>query len=79
MSKGDPIVIASGETVDLFSDSFPFGSEIAGMGCSPDGNSGQFAVELEMQATGQQVTKTFDVSYIGSEEVYDCEITINEA
>ena len=79
MSKSDPIVISPGETVDLFSDSFPFGSEIGGMGCSPEGNSGQFTVELEMQATGQQVTKKFDVSYIGSDEVYDCEITINEA
>jgi len=77
--KEDHIVISAGETVDLFSDSFPFGSEIGGMGCSIDGNSGQFTVVLETQNTSQQVTKEFDVRYTDSSEMYDCEITINEA
>jgi hypothetical protein len=75
----DHILISAGETVDLFSDSFPFGSEIGGMGCSTDGNSGQFTVVLETQNTGQQVTKAFDVRYTDSSEMYDCEISINEA
>jgi len=78
MNKTDSVVIQAGETVDLFSDSFPFGSEIGGMGCTLQGNSGQFTVELETQTTDQLVTKTFDVEYSGSEEVYDCEITIGE-
>lgn len=74
----DHIVISADETVDLFSDSFPFGSEIGGMGCSTDGNSGQFTVVLETQNTGQQVTKAFDVKYTDSSEMYNCEIIINE-
>lgn len=76
----DSVVVPVGETVDLFSDSFPFGSEIGeeGMGCSTDGNSGQFTVVLETRVTGQQVTKAYNVEYTGSDEMQNCEITISE-
>jgi len=42
----ESVVVSAGETADLFSDSFPFGSEIGGegMGRSTDGNSGQFTI-----------------------------------
>jgi hypothetical protein len=75
------VVVGAGETVDIFSDSFPFGSEIGedGMGCSTDGNSGQFTVVLETRTTGQQVTKSYDVEYTGSDEMQNCEVTISEA
>jgi hypothetical protein len=74
-------VVPAGETIDLFSDSFPFGSEIGdeGMGCSTDGNSGQFTVALETRVTGQEVTKSYSVEYTGSDEMQNCEITISEA
>lgn len=77
----DSVVIPAGETVDLFSDSFPFGSEIGdeGMGCSTDGNSGKFTVGLETRVTGQEVTKSYNVEYTGSDEMQNCEITISEA
>ncbi|WP_083861970.1 hypothetical protein [Halogeometricum pallidum] len=77
----DSVVVPAGETVDLFSDSFPFGSEIGdeGMGCSTDGNSGQFTVVLETQVTGQEVAKSHNVEYTGSDGMQNCEITISEA
>jgi hypothetical protein len=77
----DSVVVPAGATVDLFSDSFPFGSEIGddGMGCSTDGNSGQFTVALETRVTGQEVTKSYSVEYTGSDEMQNCEITISEA
>ncbi|MFC4552439.1 hypothetical protein [Halorussus sp. GCM10023401] len=77
----DSVVVPAGETVDLFSDSFPFGSEIGdeGMGCSTDGNSGQFTVALETRVTGQEVTKSYSVEYTGSDEMQNCEIKISEA
>ncbi|WP_224338382.1 hypothetical protein [Haloprofundus halobius] len=77
----DSVVIPAGETVDLFSDSFPFGSEIGdeGMGCSTDGNSGKFTVGLETRVIGQEVTKSYNVEYTDSDEMQNCEITISEA
>lgn len=76
----DSVVVPAGETVDLFSDSFPFGSEIGdeGLGCSTDGNSGQFTVILETRVTGQEITKAYSVEYTDSDEMQNCEITISE-
>lgn len=74
------VLIPSGETSDLFSSSFPFGTETAdGMGCSPDGNSGQFTVAVETQVSGDQVSKPYEVQYTGSNDMTDCEITIMES
>ena len=76
----DRVVVPPGETVDLFSNSFPFGSEgEEGMGCSPDGNSGQFTAVVESRVSGNQVTGTYDVQYTGSEDMTDCEVTITES
>jgi len=77
----ESVVVSTGETADLFSDSFPFGSEIGeeGMGCSTDGNSGQFTIVLETRVAGQQVTKTYNVEYTGADEMQNCKITISEA
>ncbi|WP_276302550.1 hypothetical protein [Halorussus lipolyticus] len=76
----DNVVVPAGKTVALFSDSFPFGSEIGneGMGCSTDGNSGQFTVVLETRVTGQEITKSYGVEYTGSDEMQNCEIAISE-
>jgi len=80
MHETDRVVVSPGETADLFSNSFPFGSESEdGMGCSPDGNSGQFTVIVETQVSGNRVTSTYDVQYSGSDEMTDCEVTITEA
>jgi len=80
MHKTDRVVVSPGETADLFSNSFPFGSESEdGMGCAPDGNSGQFTVIVETQVSGNRVTSTYDVQYSGSDEMTDCEVTITEA
>jgi hypothetical protein len=80
MYETEQVVVAPGETVDLFSNSFPFGSESEkGMGCSPDGNSGQFTVLVETRVNGNEITKAFDVEYSGSEEMSDCEVAITEA
>ena len=80
MHEIDRVVVSPGETADLFSNSFPFGSESEdGMGCSPDGNSGQFTVIVETQVSGNRVTSTYDVQYSGSDEMTDCEVTITEA
>ena len=80
MYETEQAVVAPEETVDLFSNSFPFGSESEiGMGCSPDGNSGRFTVLVTTRADGNEVTKAFDVEYSGSTEMSDCEVTITEA
>ncbi|QRY26034.1 hypothetical protein [Halobacterium sp. BOL4-2] len=80
MHETDRVVVSPGKTADLFSNSFPFGSESEdGMGCSPDGNSGQFTVIVETQVSGNRVTSTYDVQYSGSDEMTDCEVTITEA
>jgi len=80
MYETEQVVISPGETTDLFSSSFPFGSESEeGMGCSPDGNSGQFTVTVRTQVGGDQVSKSFDVQYSGSTEMSDCEVSITEA
>jgi hypothetical protein len=77
----DSVVVPVSETVDLFCDSYPFGSEIGeeGMGCSTDGNSGQFTVVLETRVTGQEITKAYSVEYTGSDEMQNCDIKISEA
>lgn len=73
------VTVAPGETIDLFSNSFPFGSEAEdGMGCSTDGNSGQFTVIVETRVSGNQVTSGYDVQYSGSNEMTNCEVTITE-
>lgn len=80
MYEADQVVVSPGETIDLFSNSFPFGSESeGGMGCSPDGNSGQFTVIVETRVSRNRVTSTYDVQYSGSDEMTDCEVTITEA
>lgn len=80
MYEADQVVVSPGETIDLFSNSFPFGSESeSGMGCSPDGNSGQFTVIVETRVSGNRATSTYDVQYSGSDEMTDCEVTITEA
>jgi len=78
--KTDQVVVPPGETVDLFSYSFPFGSTSAeGMGCSVDGNQGQFTVNIETTVRNTSVTNNFDVEYEGATEMHECEITITEA
>ena len=80
MYETEQVVISPGETTDLFSSSFPFGSESEeGMGCSPDGNSGQFTVTVRTQVGGDQVSESFNVQYSGSTEMSDCEVSITEA
>ncbi|QRV18073.1 hypothetical protein JMJ58_24435 (plasmid) [Haloterrigena salifodinae] len=80
MYETEQVLIPPGETRDLFSNSYPFGSESdEGMGCSPEGNSGQFTVTVETQIGGNQVSNTFDVQYSGSTEMSDCEVSITEA
>ncbi|MDS0300949.1 hypothetical protein NDI76_19565 [Halogeometricum sp. S1BR25-6] len=74
------VVIPPGETIDLFSSSFPFGTETAdGMGCSPDGNNGQFTVSVRTQVSGDQVSKTYEAQYTGSNDMTNCEVTITES
>ncbi|WP_276274193.1 hypothetical protein [Haloarcula litorea] len=80
MYETEQVLIPPGETRDLFSNSYPFGSESdEGMGCSPEGNSGQFTVTVETQIGGNQVSNSFDVQYSGSTEMSDCEVSITEA
>ncbi|MCU4719589.1 hypothetical protein [Halapricum hydrolyticum] len=75
----EQVVIAPGETIDLFSSSFPFGTETEnGMGCSPDGNSGQFTVTVETRVEGNRISKSYEVQYSGSDDMTDCEVTITE-
>ncbi len=80
MHETDRVVVSPGETADLFSSSFPFGTETEdGMGCSPDGNSGEFTVIVETRVGGNQVSSTYNVQYTGSDDMTDCEVTITEA
>ncbi len=80
MHETDRVVVSPGETADLFSSSFPFGTETEdGMGCSPDGNSGEFTVTVETRVGGNQVSSTYNVQYTGSDDMTDCEVTITEA
>ena len=75
----DNVVVPVGDTVDVFSGSFPFGSvSEGGVGCSPDGNSGEFTVTLETAVKASAVVQTFQVQYTGSTQIDDCEITISE-
>ena len=80
MHETDRVVVSPGETADLCSSSFPFGTETEdGMGCSPDGNSGQFTVIVEKRVGGNRVTSTYNVQYTGSNDMTDCEVTITGA
>jgi len=73
----EEVVIAPRETIDLFSSSFPFGTETEnGMGCSPDGNRGQFTVTVETRVEGNQISKSYEVQYSGSNDLTDCAVTI---
>ncbi|RLM83994.1 hypothetical protein D3D02_15505 [Halobellus sp. Atlit-38R] len=75
----EQVVIAPGETIDLFSSSFAFGTETEnGMGCSPDGNSGQFIVTVETRVEGNRISEVYDVVYSGSNDMTDCDVTITE-
>lgn len=74
----EQMVISPGKSVDLFSSSFPFGSESeSGMGCSPDGNSGKFSVTIETSVDGKSHTRSFAVQYSGSDDMTDCKVTIS--
>ena len=76
----EQVVIAPDETIDLFSSSFPFGTESEnGMGCSPHGNSGQFTATVETRAEGNRTSKTYEVRYSESNDMTDCEVTITES
>ena len=78
--EAEQVIIPPQKTVDLFSSSFPFGSTAEdGMGCSPDGNSGQFTVIVQTQVGGDNRSNSFDVQYTDSTEMSDCEISITEA
>jgi len=76
----EQVVVPAGAERDLFSGSLPFGAETpSGMGCSTDGNSGQFTVTLMTAVRTPSVTQTYDVQYSGSSDMTDCEVTITEA
>lgn len=80
MYEVEEVVIPPGETTNLFSSSFPFGSESEeGMGCSTEGNSGQFSVTVRTQIGGDHISNSFDVRYSGSADMSDCEVSITEA
>jgi hypothetical protein len=80
MYETEQVVVAPDETANLFSNSFPFGSTAAdGMGCSPDGNSGQFTVTVETSVDQEPISNTFDVQYSGATDMSDCEVTISES
>lgn len=73
------VVVYPGKTVELFSDSFPFGSvSPEGMGCSQNKNGGQFTVSIETKVAQGQVSNTFDIQYNGPAEMSDCEVSITE-
>ncbi|QIB80116.1 hypothetical protein G3A49_13725 [Haloferax volcanii] len=75
----DHIVVPPEERTNLFSSTFPFGPKLGddGMGCSINENQGEFNVMIESMVTGREVTKTFRVTYSGSEEMRDCDIDIS--
>ncbi|KPN29426.1 hypothetical protein SY89_00139 [Halolamina pelagica] len=80
IERTDSAIVPVDTQVDLYSASFPFGSvSPGGMGCSSDGNHGEFTVTLETAIKASEVTKTFDVEYSGSSDLDDCSITITEA
>ncbi|WP_267644149.1 hypothetical protein [Haloarchaeobius amylolyticus] len=76
----EQVIVPAGESLDLYSNSFPFGAEIGkdGLGCSQDGNSGQFSVITETRVDNDDSTKEFNVEYSGSEDMSDCDVTISE-
>lgn len=79
LSRKSPTRIPGGETVDLYSSSFPFGSKSEdGMGCSQAGNSGEFTVEVRTSVGAGQVSRSFNVSYDGSDRMTDCTVEISE-
>jgi hypothetical protein len=80
MYETEKVVIAPGETTDLFSSSFPFGTTTqAGMGCSPEGNNGKFTVIVETEVEASQASKANEIQYTGSNDMTDCKIAISEA
>lgn len=79
ISNSERVILAPGEEMDLFSNSFPFGSVSEnGMGCSPTTNRGRFTVTLETETRNTELTRSYDVDYSGSQEMSDCMITITE-
>ncbi|WP_231736893.1 hypothetical protein [Halobacterium sp. CBA1126] len=76
----EQIIIPSGKKIDLFSSSYPFGAETeSGVGCSPEGNRGQFTVAVETRIGSDEVSTQYDAEYSGSTDMTDCEVTIREA
>ncbi|KAB1198189.1 MULTISPECIES: hypothetical protein [Haloferax] len=75
----DHVVVPPDDQIDLFSTTVPFGPKLGdeGMGCSTDGTQGEFTVVIESTVTGLEITKTFKVTYSGSEEMRDCDIEIS--
>ncbi|REA00494.1 hypothetical protein DEQ92_19650 [Haloferax sp. Atlit-6N] len=75
----DQVVVPPEDRTDLFSSTFSFGPKLGdeGMGCSTDENQGEFTVSIESMVTGRDITKTFGVTYSGSEEMLDCDIEIS--
>jgi hypothetical protein len=73
-------VVFSGQQSDLYSDVRPFGyhSSKDGLGCVTDGVDGQFSVVLEARVSKERIEKSFRVTYAGSEQMFDCEITVEE-
>ncbi|GAB3421972.1 hypothetical protein GCM10027435_26270 [Haloparvum alkalitolerans] len=79
MYETERVILPPGEETDLFSNSFPFGSQSeSGMGCSTDSNSGEFTVTIRTQVGGNEILNIFDVQYSGSMDMSDCEVTISE-
>jgi len=72
-------IVLPNSQINLFSSTLPFGPQLGddGMGCSIDGNRGEFTVVIESMVSGREITGTFGVTYSGSEEMRDCEINIS--
>lgn len=80
MIHREPVILAPDETVDVYSDTLPFGfpKNEDSIGCVIQGVMGEFTVSVATSVSGNRVSRDFSVEYSNSNEMSDCTISIGE-
>ena len=69
----DQIVLPPGETTVIYSHSTPFNPASDNVSCRPDGEQGEFEIELITSVVDPNPSQQYSVTYTG-EDLADCEI-----
>ena len=71
----DQVVLPPDETVVIYSHSTPFNPASDNVSCTPDGESGEFEVEVSTSVQEPNPSQQYSVTYTG-EDLTDCDIEI---